>query len=291
MKLEMLRVFQVTAEQGSLSRAADILGRTPSAVSMMLAQFEEHVGGALFETDRKNRLTALGVLVLEESSRATEAFERSTNAIRRHAMSRAGSVRIAAVPSATVTLLPSVVAAFRQARPDVRLEISDVDSAAVRRRVRFDEADIGILSASPTDDSGGTVILRDALGIVCRADGPIARRLAGSDHQTQWELLTHEPLITNPLCQLVDNERVQALIVRSTLEARNTTALLAFVHAGLGATILPESSLQAKPDGLRFIQPTDPAAFRDIRKIQPEGRRLSPVAKAFWDALPILQDD
>ena len=64
MKLELLRVFAVTAGQGSLSLAAAQLGRTPSAVSMALAQLEGHIGGSLFESDRKNRLTPLGLLVL-----------------------------------------------------------------------------------------------------------------------------------------------------------------------------------------------------------------------------------
>ena len=77
------------AAQGTLAGAAAALGRTPSAVSMMLAQFEKEVGGALFETDRKSRLTPLGQLVLEESHRATDAFDKSTDAIRRHVMSTA----------------------------------------------------------------------------------------------------------------------------------------------------------------------------------------------------------
>ena len=149
MKLEMLRVFQTTAAQGSLARAAEALGRTPSAVSMMLLQLEQEVGGALFEAGRKSRLTPLGLLVLEESRRANEAFERSVGAIRRYATATGGLVRIAAVPSATIGLLPPVILRFRRERPDVRLEINDVDSASVRRRIENDEADIGIVSAAP----------------------------------------------------------------------------------------------------------------------------------------------
>ena len=55
LKLEMLRVFQTVAEQGSLSSAAAKLGRTPSAVSMMLSQLEEDIGDRLFESDRCNK--------------------------------------------------------------------------------------------------------------------------------------------------------------------------------------------------------------------------------------------
>ena len=69
-KLEMLRVFRVVAEQGTLAASARSLGRTPSAISMTLAQLEDDIGAPLFETDRKSRLTPLGRLVLEESRRA-----------------------------------------------------------------------------------------------------------------------------------------------------------------------------------------------------------------------------
>ena len=46
LKLEMLRVFRTVAEKGTLALAADALGRTPSAVSMMLAQLEAQIGRA-----------------------------------------------------------------------------------------------------------------------------------------------------------------------------------------------------------------------------------------------------
>lgn len=283
-KLDMLRVFRVVAEQGSLAAASAVLGRTPSAVSMMLAQLEAHIGSPLFETDRKNRLTPLGRLVLEESSRATDAFARSVDAIGRHAKSTAGTVRIAAVPSATVTLLPDIILAFRRRRPEVRLEISDVDTAAVRRRVKLDEADIGIVSAPVTDHADGELILEDDLGIICRADGAIAAA-AGGGSDCVWDLLELEPLVANPLCQLVDNARVSRLLTLCNLEARNTTALLAFVRQGLGATILPKSALQDPSGELVFLMPTDPPVRRQLRKICREGGSLGPAAQEFWRTL------
>ncbi len=81
----------------------------------------------MFETDRKNRLTPLGRLVLRECHRATDTFDRCIDAIKRHVLATAGTVRIAAVPLAAASLLP--IANFRKRRADIRLEISDVDSA------------------------------------------------------------------------------------------------------------------------------------------------------------------
>lgn len=284
-KLEMLRVFRVVAEQGSLAQAADKLGRTPSAVSMMLAQLEDHVGAPLFETDRKNRLTKLGEMILAEAVRATDVFNASTEAIRRLTTSIAGTVRIAAVPTVIATLLPGAIAGFRKSHPEVRLEISDLDSASVRQRIRLDEADIGIFSASPDTVSEGVPIARDALGIVFRKGGPIARALASGRHAKSWALLRLEPLIANPLCDLVDNADIAALSGNGTLQARNTTALLSFVGQGLGATVLPEGAPSILGDAIGFVRPQDPAAMRELRMICSAERRLSPAAEAFWTLL------
>jgi DNA-binding transcriptional LysR family regulator len=284
-KLEMLRAFSVTAAQGTLAGAAAVLGRTPSAVSMMLTQFEEEVGGTLFETDRKNRLTPLGQRVLEESQRATDIFDKSVDAIRRHAMSTAGIVRIAAVPSATVALLPDVIEAFRITHPDVRIEISDVDSATVRARVQRDEADIGIVSARPDAPLEGERIRSDDLGIVCAENGPIHKAHLDNQGASEWGLLNLEPLIANPLCELVDDPIINDLRFASTLEARNTTAILSFVRRGLGASILPFDAVRNQPDGVEFFVPAQSVSQRELRKIKYETEMLRGPILAFWKLL------
>lgn len=283
-KIEMLRVFQVVAAQGTSAQAASMLGRTPSAVSMVLSQLEAHVGAPLFEADRKNRLTPLGLMVLEEGGRATDVFDRSVEAIHRHALSTAGTVRIAAVPSAMVTLLPRAIAAYRLERPQVRLEISDVDSKAVLRRLQQDEADIGIVSADTQGATTATEILQDALGIICHPDGPIAAAAAAGSAKG-WGLLALEPLLANPLCHLVKDPTVDTLMDRATLTARNTMTLLAFVRTGLGATILPSSVMTAEAPGLLFIKPDAPEVRRRLLVRTNPRRQLSPAALAFWNSL------
>lgn len=288
-KLEMLRVFRVVAEKGALSQAAAALGRTPSAVSMTLAQLEADIGAPLFEGDRKSQLSRLGELVLAEAIRATDVFEGSTDAIRRLATSMAGTVRIAAVPSVTATLLPHALAAFRRTHPEVRLEISDLDSASVRRRVRLDEADIGIVTAALGAATDGAAILQDRLGIAYGPGGPIARAIADGAPPT-WALLRLEPLIANPLCDLVPHPLVAELTAACTLQARNTTALIAFVRAGLGATVLPDSLLLNRED-IGHLGPSDPEARREVRMITNPERRLNPAAEELWKVLAADRDD
>lgn len=277
-RFEMMRSFRAVAEGGSLAAASARLNRTVSAISMTLSQLEAEIGAPLFETDRKNRLTPLGQLVLEESRRATDSFGRSLEAIGRHALSTAGTVRIVAVPSATVTLLPAAIARFRAQRPAVRLEIADDDSAGVQARVQRDEADIGILSGP--DGSGADVVLRDRMGILCHAGGAIAASGRGD-----WGVMALEPLIANPLCSLIGDAGVQELVAAATVTARNTSALLSFIRAGLGATVLPASAVPEGASDLAFIAPDAPAVSRALLRCRNPDHRLSPAAQAFWEVL------
>ncbi len=281
MKLEMLRCFVCVARHGSLAGAARVLGRTPSAISMMLSQLEAQIGAPLFETDRKNRLTPLGRMTLQEAERAVQVFERSVAAIQRLSRSTAGTVRIAAVPSAALTVLPAAIALFRRERPDVRLEISDVDSAAVLRRLDQDTADIGLASDGAPTVLDGEVIARDPLGIVCHRDSLIARQVG----PVRWQALGLEPFIGNALCGLVTQPEVQTVFGNCALTALNTTTLMAFVRNGLGATILPERSLHDHDGPLRFILPEDTVYVRDLVLLHNPARRLSPAGEAMQAAL------
>ena len=282
LKLDMLRVFQTVAEEGALAPAADRLGRSASAVSMMLSQLEQEVGAPLFETDRKSRLTPLGRLVLEECRRANSAFARSVAAIRQHAASGSGTLRVASVPSATLTLLPPVIAAFRSRHPDARLEISDAGSASILNDLRQDAADIGIVSDVADSGEGldATEIVRDELGIVTGRSSRLAATV--SAHGTvSWADLATGSLIANPLCELVPHPAMHNLVQNGTLWARNTTTLLTFVQAGLGATVLPRGAIPRDHAGLVFLRPDDPPVFRTLRMVVSATRRATELQDSF----------
>ncbi|WP_372921640.1 LysR family transcriptional regulator [Roseovarius sp.] len=286
-KLEALRCLVTVARHGNLAGAADALGRTPAAISMMLSQLEQHIGAPLFESDRKSRLTPLGLMTLEEAERAVAIYEQSVAAIDRHSRSTAGTVRIAAVPSVSMTLQPRAIARYRETRPHVRLEISDVDSAAVFRRLEMGAADIGLASGTVPPSLEAIELATDPLGIICHAEGPIASAAGPAN----WSSLALETFIDNGLCMLVEEPDVQDMLKASPLTALNTTTLLSFVRAGFGATILPERALPPERGPLRYIQPEGNVYQRRVLLLQRRDGRVSPAALAFKELLIAMARD
>ncbi|MGI9419700.1 MAG: LysR family transcriptional regulator [Geminicoccaceae bacterium] len=277
-KIDMLRCFVAVAESGNLADAADRLARTPSAVSMMLKQFEEHLGAPLFESERKSRLTALGVFTLDQATRELDHFERTVTAIEHFSRAETGYVRVAAVPSVAEAILPKVVRNFLSHHPGVQIDIRDMDSAGVLRELEKERVDLGFATTSGVGaDVVRQELFSDAFGVVCRSDHALVQMA----QPIAWSDLASRPLIGNGICHHIADEQFQAIFAGSKLMVRNTTSLLAMVRAGIGVTVLPRLAVRPTEQQLTFLPVADPAAKRRIDVLRRRHQALTPAAKLF----------
>ncbi|MEP3277302.1 MAG: LysR substrate-binding domain-containing protein [Stappiaceae bacterium] len=277
-KTEMLRCFVTVARSGNLADAAEKLGRTPSAVSMMLKQFEDHLGAALFESDRKSKLTALGLFTLDEASRELDHFERTIASIENNAHAKSGLVRIAVVPSVAETIMPEVVQEFLKDHPDVHVDIQDMDSAAVLREIERERVDLGIATGPEMNSEvESEELFSDAFGIVCRADHPLKE----IERPLTWRDLGTWPFIANGICAQIADDTVQHVMANSRLMVRNTTSLLALVRAGIGITVLPRLVVGKAAGDVEFLAVADPLARRRIDILRRTHTSLTPVTHKF----------
>lgn len=277
-KIEMLRCFTAVARSGNLADAAVKLGRTTSAVSMMLKQFEAELGAPLFESDRKSRLTGLGAFALGEASRELDHFERTVSAISSFARAESGFVRVAAVPSVASAILPLAAEEFTRGFPGVLVDISDMDSISVLRELERERVDLGFA----TGVTAGPGIIREELcsdefGVVCRSDHP----LASAKLPLEWSLLEPWPFIANTLVSQITDATFQRIFASSHLMVRNTTSLLAMTRAGLGITVLPRLVVNAAEHELAFLPVADSSARRSIEILRRSNSRPSPAAANF----------
>ena len=71
--IDQLRTFVAISDSGSFTRAADIVHKTQSAVSMQMKRLEERVGRAIFERDgRQSKLTDEGERLLDYARRIVD---------------------------------------------------------------------------------------------------------------------------------------------------------------------------------------------------------------------------
>lgn len=286
-KIDMLRCFTMVATHGSLSDAADALGRTPSAVSMMLKQFEDHVGSALFETARKSRLTPIGELILAEARREVAHFENTVSVIEGLSRSELGYLRLAVTPSVATTVLPAVIFKFAEKYPKVQIDLRDMDSATIARELERERADIGIGSFPNVEGMRRTELFSDAFGVVCRKDHPLAENW----DQLGWPTIGDQTIIANGLCKQITDPDFAPILARSRLMVPNTTSLLGLVRQGVGITVLPRLAVANFLDELAFLPLVDVAARRTVHLMSRPNNLLMPAAREFLKLITEMKRD
>ncbi len=286
-KIDMLKCFLMVATQGSLSEAADVLGRTPSAVSMMLKQFEDHVGSALFETARKSRLTPIGELILAEARREVAHFENTVSVIEGLSRSELGFLRLAVTPSVATTVLPAVIFKFVEKYPKVHIDLRDMDSATIARELDRERADIGIGSLPVVEGMQRTELFSDAFGLVCHKDHPLAKNW----NQLTWRTLGDQTIIANGLCQQITDPEFAPILARSRLMVPNTASLLGLVRQGVGITVLPQLVVANLLDEFAFLPLADVTARRTVHLMSRRNNLLMPAAREFLKLITDMQRD
>jgi LysR family transcriptional regulator, glycine cleavage system transcriptional activator len=120
--LRAIAVFHAAARAGSVSRAAQDLGVTPSAVSQQIAALEVHLGTSLMaKAGRRTALTEAGERYFEMIAEHIDRVSEATQNVRGYLSSRSLTVR--ATPSlATKWLLPRL-GRFLDANPDVDVRV------------------------------------------------------------------------------------------------------------------------------------------------------------------------
>ncbi len=281
-KLETLRVYVTVAEAGNIKDAAERLCRTASAVSMALKQLEQEVGGSLFETDRKDNLTALGSFVLETGRVQIQNYDLAIGKIRAFADSRIGRLALASVPSVAANLIPVLLPGFIAKRPGVEIELFDLDSRSVRLFVESGQADIGI-SGKPS--FGNMVsfepLFCDRFKLICNSENP----LVNLDRPLDWSDIEEETLITNGASEKIGSQHYRKLSERASFSVPNVTSLIALAKADLGVTLLPALSTIDLPSGVLALDLADESVERVVGLVTCRTANFSQLTSAFRNYL------
>lgn len=120
--LRAITVFHTAARAGSVSRAAQELGVTPSAVSQQIAALEVHLGTALMvKAGRKVVLTEAGERYFETIADTIDRIAEATQAVRGTLSARSLTVR--ATPTLSTKWLLPRLGRFLEAHPDIDLRL------------------------------------------------------------------------------------------------------------------------------------------------------------------------
>ncbi|KAA3655171.1 MAG: LysR family transcriptional regulator [Proteobacteria bacterium] len=187
--LRQLQVFLEVARADSVSRAAERLSMSQSAVSSALGELERQFDTLLFDrVGRVLRLNTLGEQVLPQ---VADLLDRS-QAIEDALAGRAGygRLRIGATLTIGNYLATLLVARFLQHHPDSRVDLKVHNTASIIERLADFELDLGLIEGTCSHpDLAVETWVADELAVFCAPTHPLASRPALSLddlHDVDW---------------------------------------------------------------------------------------------------------
>ncbi len=241
LELRHLKTLLALREAGNLSRAAQLLNLTQSALSHQLKGLEDHYGAALFE--RKSSPVKFGaacqrLLLLADA--VLPLVEDAERDISRLAAGSAGALRIAVECHTCFDWLMPAMDAFRGRWPEVELDIVSGFHADPVGLLHQDRAELAIVSDIDADESGVAVhklFSFEIVAVLPKGHALLVKPWLDAADFAGETLITYP--VPDDMLDLVRRVLQPAGIAPPRRTTELTVAMLQLVASGRGLAALP----------------------------------------------------
>lgn len=280
-----IEAFRAVARTGSTIAAAEMMSMDQSAVSRHVSALEGQIGVRLFDRHRRRMmLSAAGAELLPEAEAAIAALDRFRQRANSLAQLTAGHLRIATTASLARGLLPMVIAAFREAAPDVTLDVVVAARAELEKTVDRQQFDLAAVAMPFAYPAASTMLLGGFSGVCVM---PAGHRLA-SRRIVPVKALAGTALVGLPDAT-IGRRRIEAIFAAEGLPYRpqvetTAVALNELVAAGLGIAVTDPFSARSADGDRTVIRPLKPAIMYEYAFLTPIDGPRSPLAETFMES-------
>jgi DNA-binding transcriptional LysR family regulator len=251
---DLLKAFVAVADHSSFTRAASVLNRTQSAVSMQIKRLEDRLGVELFHRTKAHvELSASGETLLGYARRILVLNDEAVGHLREHKVE--GVVRLGVMDDYGSLVIPPLLASFVSSHPRIHIEMETGLTANMLNHLG-DSFDL-VIAMHPEGQGGGEFLRREQ-----------AVWAAGASHSA--EQIDPLPVALYPVGCLFRKWAIEALDNaqmrwRLAFVSHSLAAVESIAAQGLAVTVVKSGTF---PKKLRILSERDgmprlPAA--DIR--------------------------
>lgn len=280
MNFSSLSYFEMLARERSFTRAAERLHITQQSLSSNIAKMEQELGCTLIVRHVPLELTYAGEVLLRYAVSFREEYDAMQKEFCDISQNQRGILRIGVTYTRGRTILPSVIMAFRQSYPFIRIDLVEDSNDALRRKLLDGEVDLVI--ASLPDGIPGIklhefyreeVVMLASKELLSSLYGDAVEERVGQVEQGDLASIADFPLVLGNADDIGGHiERAllkQAGIAHPNIIATSSNAetLLALCVRGVGACFCPEILARAalseeQLDSLQLLRLGERACYR-----------------------------
>ncbi|MCG5237954.1 LysR family transcriptional regulator [Xanthobacter oligotrophicus] len=265
----LVTAFLAVAEQGSLSRAAQVLNLTQPALTRTIKRLEAQVGAPLFERQPTGMtLTAYGEVLLRRARILENETQTTISEIRALRGIGQGSVRLGVVSSAAEALLPKIIVRMAALFPETAFSIAVGLEDELAVRLVHGELDLAVAFHLPEGQDIQCLargIPHDGCCFVARRGHTLAARgnlSLGDIREENWVLPPEGTSVRSQVTEVFTRNGVPTPVVR--VETQSLLVMKALVERADFLTWLPP---------MLFESPVSPIIALEVRSAQVQSLR------------------
>ena len=252
MELRVLKYFLTVADEGNITRAADILHVTQPTLSRQLMELEDELGTALLIRGKRSvTLTDEGFLFKQQAEMIVELSDKLEHTFKDQKDVVCGTIRIGASEAVGCRALAAYMKEFREKYPDVQFDLYNGMADNIKEMLERGLLDLGLV-LEPVDTAKFEYVRlpqKETWGLLLRKDHELAEK----------ETITVEEIRPYPLImpgrEKAKNEVLhwmhceeRHLDIPAYYNLLSNAALL--VEAGMGCAVCLDGalSIHADPD-------------------------------------------
>ena len=289
MDTRQLKTLVAIATYRTFTKAADVVGLTPSAVSQQIQALETEMNVTLFErSSRPPTLTPEGMQVLEL---ANEILRLEENAIAGLKGSRiSGTLRMGTVRTSALNLLPRAIVRMHDRYPALKINLRVGLSSLMIADVAAGRLDAAVVAEhlSLPAQLRWSPFLCEPLWLIVPA---------GVSERDPIQILSTYPFVrfgsNVPLANLIDTEISRlGVVTLDVAEIDTIGSIVNCVKQGLGVSVVPHVSLQSpEEDAVIRLPFGDPQVTRQIGIVERINSPRGPVIQRLHQLLADLCGD
>jgi DNA-binding transcriptional LysR family regulator len=254
LEIDLLRAFVAVAETGSFTAAAEVVGRSQSAVSQKVLRLEEILDRRVFErTSRSLTLTRDGEHLLVTSRRMLELNDAAMRALREPPA--AGNLRLGISEDFIPSQLPQLLTRFSRLYPGVSLDLMTGLSCDLLQAYNDGRVD-AVIAKKDGKAQRGRIIWREPLVWMGSADYVVDASKPAKLVMLRAPCTYRELMISS-----LDSVRREWTLACT---ASSLMGVQAAVAGGLGVTVLGRSFVQQGMQILRAPEHWPPLPMTEI---------------------------
>lgn len=278
-------------ETGSLSKAAESLGYTQSAVSQMITSLENELDIKLINRFRTGaKLTAEGAELYPQIEKLVWQYQAVNEKADELKGLKRGVIRMGTLASISAHWLPGILRDFQQKYPQVQFVIHQGDYTSIQEWIKTGAVDFGFVNPKAVSGIETETLKEGAMLAVLPKGHPLSKL-----EKVPLKELAKEPFILleeGHYYEPLEAFRTEGLKPDIRYTIHDDYAIMTMVEAGLGVSILAELVLHRTNYALELretvpqISRTIAIGYKDRGSLTMASRRFLEMLKERLAALP-----